>query len=456
MISNLKIRISLWYAGLSTIILAVTLFAAFRIMSFQLTTEVKEKLHDKIALIEQEIIHKQKIDNDDFRQLKKFVEEPDTSFAVLAFLNKKLVHITPRFRAHAHHLNRAFKSSDTTHTIRSESSSFLVNKIYESGYTIFIGYHLSAIEQLQRKLFHIFLILFPISLLLSVLCAFLVTQQTMNIIKQIDDTARDITTQNLNQRIPSSSSNDEISQLIVTLNSMIDRLEKSFTQANQFSQDAAHEIRTPLTIIRGEIEELIEHEQTNTTTTKTLENVLEEIQYLISISQRLLLIHNQDTNNMKYHFESIDFTQLINEIYQDAQILSSEKDIAISLDIDEQITINGNKELLTRLLWNICDNAVKYNHTNGTIAITVYTQSNYVSIEISDNGIGIAPSDQSKIFDRFYRVDKSRSRQLGGSGLGLAICKWIAELHGGSISLKSEIHNGSTFIIQLPKNSSKA
>ncbi len=143
------------------------------------------------------------------------------------------------------------------------------------------------------------------------------------------ETAESITSTNLSKRIAMPKGKDEISSLILTLNSMIDRLEKAFSQAKQFSQDAAHEIRTPLTIIRGEIEELLNKNPIDEPTTKTLENVLEEIQYLSSISERLLLIHTMDTGKIKYHFQRIKLSELMHEIYQDVEIISSDRKLNI-------------------------------------------------------------------------------------------------------------------------------
>jgi signal transduction histidine kinase len=231
---------------------------------------------------------------------------------------------------------------------------------------------------------------------------------------------------------------------------MIDRLEKSFAQAKQFSQDAAHEIRTPLTIVRGEIEQLLDGENVDGNTSKTLENILEEIQYLSSISERLLLIHKMDTSKIKYHFEDIDLSKLLEEVYQDVLIISSEKQLEISKQIQEGLLLKGNKELLTRMLWNFAENGIKYNKQGGSMSLTLKADKKNICIEIEDGGIGIPSEDIPKIFDRFYRVDKSRSRQLGGSGLGLSICKWIADLHNGSIEVESDENEGSLFRIYLP------
>lgn len=477
MLKNFKIRIAIWYAGLFTIIIACTLFASYKIISFQLKNEIKIDLQNKTNFVVQvlngEHIEKsgehssgeleehehengeQKADrqfDSNLRDMKIYTEVADKNYALFIFSDRKLIYSTPKYTRLLSHLSINKFGNLPFQDMEIEGIPFYVSSVSKSNQKYYIAYELSAVKNLQNRLLNIFLIVFPISLILSVLCGFVVTQKSLNIIKQIDDTAKKITSKNLGKRIEVTDSKDEISSLIVTLNSMIDRLEKSFTQAKQFSQDAAHEIRTPLTIIRGEIEELIGNEQGNLKTIKTLENVLEEVHYLSSISDRLLMIHNMDTNNIQYYFENINLSELIKEIYLDVQVLSLEKNIKVELEAEDNIHVNGNKELLSRLLWNIADNAIKYNNANGSVWIKLSKEGSQINIQVKDSGIGISDSEKSKIFNRFYRIDKSRSRQLGGSGLGLSICKWIAELHNGEINVESKEHLGSVFTIKIDSN----
>lgn len=474
MFANFKIRISLWYAALFTIIIAATLLASYKIISYQLKNEIIHDLQSKtnfvsLALTEteesgegehghgesEEEHHESRerkvksIFSFDFNDIKMYTEVADNNYLLFIYSDDELIYMTEKYEHLQSDISKFSMPNKEINDIDINELPFIVSAIYQSNYSIYIGYELSSLTALQNKLLNIFLIVFPISLILSILCGFVVTQSTMNIINRINETTKKITSSNLSNRIEMPNGKDEISRLTGTLNSMIDRLEKSFTQAKQFSQDAAHEIRTPLTIIRGEIEELIENESGNNKTISTLENILEEVQYLSSISERLLLIHNMDTNNIKYHFEKIQLSELMKEIYQDVLVLSLEKNIKVDMVAAENITIYGNKELISRLLWNISDNAIKYNNPNGSVSINLYQVNSQIIIQVKDSGIGIPDKDITKIFDRFYRVDKSRSRQLGGSGLGLSICKWIAELHNGQISVESKEQIGSVFTIKF-------
>lgn len=467
--NNLKLRISLTYSFLLMLILGTTLIASYKIIGLQLKNEIVDDLKSKAEMVNffltQDDVIKEKSEGEhhneggegsenghryEFRDIQLFTEGSDKNIVLLVYSEGQLKYMTESYKNSYLVTSPVDIPDGEVIDIDYSGIPFCLTAIDMSEFKVYIGYKVSELEELQNKLMNIFLLIFPIGVILSFIFGYLVTQRSMNIVQIISETAQFITSQNLNKRIDEPKSKDEITTLIITLNSMIDRLEKSFNQATQFSQDAAHEIRTPLTIIRGEIEELIESNILDNNTSKTLENTLEEIQYLTSISERLLLIHKMDTNNIKYHFEPVDLSALMVEIAQDAEIISANKSIEISLQNSKDVIFRGNKELITRLLWNITDNAIKYNKPSGSISYELRKELNNILIIIKDSGIGIPADDIPKIFDRFYRVDKSRSRRLGGSGLGLSICSWIAELHDGKIQVESKVDIGTEFTIILP------
>lgn len=474
MFSHFKIRIILWYASLLTVILAATMFGSYKIIGYQLKNEILNDLELKTESVDRVLSegvpleresgeeHQGEQDSDDHRRrdynlydLQLFTEIADDNYFLFIYEGEKLDYMTEKYQNYGLEI-LPFKIPDKqVEDIVINELPFSMTAIHKPGFTVYIGYELSALTGLQNKMMKVFLISFPIGIFLSFICGFYVTQRSMKVINRISGTTDRITSHNLSERIEAPKGKDEISQLIGTLNSMIDRLEKSFIQAKQLSQDTAHEIRTPLTIIRSEIEELVESETTDENTARKLENILEEVQYLSSMSNRLLLMHIMDTSKLKYAFESIELSGLLNEIYQDASVISSDQGLEITLDIVDEMKIDGNKELLTRLLWNVVDNAIKYNKPNGSIIFQLYQDNSDACIQVKDTGIGIPAEEISKIFDRFYRVDKSRSRDLRGSGLGLAISKWIAELHNASITVESAVGKGSAFTITFSAQDSE-
>ncbi len=471
--NNLKTRIALWYTALFTLVLSVSLLASYKIVSYQLKGDIiselatkaeiinnafyKEKSEEHIDEENHEKSHgeheekSRKKQNKDFQKVfdlemtRLVTEYTDNNYLLFVTKNGNIQYITSRYKDIAH--NNLFSKNIGDTEINDNPFTYQVLKRDE--YKVVIAYKLSSIKDIQKRLVNIFYIIFPASLILSIFSGLFITQRTMNVINQITNTAKSITSTNLSERIRSSKGNDEISKLIDTLNKMINRLERSFKQTRQFSHDTAHEIRTPLTIIRGEIEYIIENESGNKETINKLENILEEVHYMSSISERLLMIHNMDTNNIRYHFEDINLSELLNDIYQDAGILSADKDITICSDIEPDINYKGNKELLTRMLWNLIENSIKYNKSGGSTFIHLQKDNDIISINIKDTGIGIPDEDIDRVFDRFYRVDKSRARKLGGSGLGLSICKWIVQLHKGNITVNSKEGFGSEFTIKL-------
>jgi len=467
---SLKTKISLGYTWLLMIVLASTLFIAFKIVGFQLKNEITRDLQFKRRLIlrtmgeadhlgehADEAYFHSKSESREFKHGEEHQREEEIldrigeGNLIVIYKNNKLSYLNPQYRSLANYVQPFPLQNGEIKDFSLGDRKFSMAVVDQQASLIYIGTELSTLVKLQNKLLRVFLILFPIGVMLSFFVSIFVTQRSMNILKRINDTARSITSDNLSRRIEVPEGNDEITHLITTLNQMIDRLEKSFEQVKQFSQDAAHEIRTPLTIIRAEVEEFIGQNKPNKKTVEKMQNVLQEIQYLSSISERLLLIHTLDTNKVRYHFENISLSALMSEIVQDAKIIATERGIEVTSTIEPTIEMKCNRELITRLLWNLIDNAIKYNQAQGQVNLHLYTNDIAILLQVKDTGIGIATDEIPKIFDRFYRVDKSRSRKLSGSGLGLAICKWIIDLHGGEISLESQEDQGTTFKVSLPK-----
>ena len=464
MVSGYKFKNTLWYTGILAGILIAVFAMVYTLLGFVLRQEIDANLLEKIYRINR-ILRETKEPPEcnqrfldyivsrgrfDFFDIREYTDVVDDKYILFVYCRDSLQYISRKYRNLELQISRFEIGDMETPTILLSGIPFSMAAIYKTGYSVYVGYELSIIQSVQRETFYIFLLVFPVGILLSIVCGYFITQRSLRVIKQINQTAARITSRNLSERIPVPKGRDEISQLIRTLNSMIDRLEKSFTMVHQFSHDAAHEIRTPLTIVRGEIEELLTEDKCPSEVSPTLESILEEIQYLSSIANKLLMLHNFDTGKIEYHFTHLDLSRIVAETFEDAQVLSSQKRLTIDLEKNESVQIKGNEELLVRLLWNIIDNAVKYTPEGGNIRIALEANQENAIIKVKDTGVGVSQEEVDKIFDRFYRVDKSRSRSIGGSGLGLAICKWIVDLHKGNISVQSEIEKGSEFIVILP------
>ena len=242
---------------------------------------------------------------------------------------------------------------------------------------------------------------------------------------------------------------DELSRLAQTFNEMISRLKDSFQRINQFSIDVSHELKTPLTILKGETEVALRKDRDNENYKSILSSNLEEIDRMSKIIDDLLLLSKADLKEMKLNVENVALRDLIANVCVDMKIFADNKGIGLDVKELEDVKLKGDELKLRRMLWNIVENGIKYTQKGGKIEIMSYINNGFICIDVKDNGIGILENDIKYIFDRFYSGDKSRKRE-SGSGLGLSISKWIAEAHQGIIEVKSKPLEGSLFTIKLP------
>lgn len=332
---------------------------------------------------------------------------------------------------------------------------------------------LEVVEEALNKLLILLLITVPSVLLIASLGGQFLAHKALKPVDRITQAARMITSQNLNQRIQTLKVKDEISRLIDTFNDMISRLDQSFRQIKQFTTDASHELKTPLTILKGEVEVALRRKREPHEYEQILESNLEEINRMSKIVEDLLLLSKADIGEIRLNKEDIPLNRFINGITEQMKILAQPKDIQIEIvnppsESDGDIHIKADPLRIRELFINLIENGIKYTEQGGRIFITLTREiieetnpyhpvdtgmNGFAKIIIRDTGIGISKEDQEKIFRRFFRVDKARSREQGGSGLGLSICKWIVEAHQGEISVESELGKGSSFIVKLPLSS---
>jgi len=311
----------------------------------------------------------------------------------------------------------------------------------------------TSLEQVGEALKTLLLILWitvPSALVVASLGGLFLANKALKPVDEITKTARMITSKRLDQRIKLRKTKDEIGRLAETFNDMISRLGQSFKQIRQFSADASHELRTPLTILKGEMEVGLRRRRRPEEYRKILNSNLEEVNHMTQIVDDLLFLSKADMGEVHLQKHPINLTKLVSEVGAQAKMIAMAKDIKVHISKDSDVPVIGDRLRLRELLLNLVDNAVKYTPEGGEMMISLERDDDRVKLRVMDNGIGIPTEDQPHIFDRFFRVDKARSREAGGSGLGLSICKWIVEAHGGEISVESEVTKGSLFTVTLP------
>ena len=294
-------------------------------------------------------------------------------------------------------------------------------------------------------------LLFPFILIILSMTGFFFMKKVFSPIQKILDLTTNITAQDLSQRLDIVDSDDEIGELVETLNDMIGRLESSFLQIKQFSEDVAHELKTPLAKLKCNAEISIRKERTKDDYQNVIISIIKDTNALEQITNDLLFLSKMDSQHFPQSFESLSLHEMVLSVFEETHQLAHKKNIKFDFGRIDHVEIYTDKGLIRTMLTNLIYNAIKYTESGGTIIIDLQKQNKNAELTITDNGVGISKKDLPYIFDRFFRIDPSRSLETGGSGLGLAIVKKIIQFLDGEISVKSSLGKGSSFSIILPR-----
>lgn len=274
----------------------------------------------------------------------------------------------------------------------------------------------------------------------------LLTRKALAPISELTAAARKINESTLSVRLPRSRNEDELDQLTAVFNEMIYRLESSFQRIREFTLRASHELKTPLTIMRGGMESTVRQNDLSAEIREKFQEQIDEIDRLAKIVDGLTLLTKADASIVKLGSEPVLLSQLVEEIYQDGQILAEPYGITLALVANDPVFIRGDRNRLRQLLLNLVDNAVKYNHEGGAVSLELCGLENMVMLTISNTSQPLSSEQIERVFDPFFRGDQSHARDMEGCGLGLAIARWIVTAHHGTISLSSE--EGKTTVVR--------
>ena len=317
-------------------------------------------------------------------------------------------------------------------------------------YLIQVGTSLKKMFSTLKDFLTILIFSGPILLLVSVLGGYFILTRVLLPMKSVVQTAKKITTEDLSLRIEANNQKNEIGQLITTFNEMISRLERSVLQIKQFSSDASHDLKTPLTVIRGEIDIALRKNRPPAEYIKTLSSVGEEAKKLERVIDNLLFLSRIDSRDYQRSHEKVHLDEILLEVFEKTTPLASEKELAYVLKKIERVSMHGDSILLSRLLMNLLDNAIKYTPLGGQIKISLKNSGEKAELNIQDTGMGIPQNALPFIFNRFYRVDQSRSQRNEGAGLGLSIVKKIADIHQARVDVHSQLNKGTTVLVSFP------
>jgi heavy metal sensor kinase len=290
----------------------------------------------------------------------------------------------------------------------------------------------------------------PVAVLLAGTAGYAMAGRTLRPVGEMAAAARRITSDSLGSRLPNPNPHDELGQLATVFNDTLQRIESSFDALKRFTSDASHELRTPLTALRSVGEVALREKRSADELRETIGSMLEEAQRLNDLTDTLLLLARAESGRMPLQLESLPLESLVREVCERLEVLASEKNQRIEITAGPGISVQADRVILRQAVTNLLHNAIRHSPPDTTVRLATDQRDGSALLEITDQGPGIPPEHRDKVFDRFHRIDKARSRADGGAGLGLAIAKLFVEQHGGRIELDCPPSGGSCFRIVLP------
>ncbi len=326
-------------------------------------------------------------------------------------------------------------------------------------YLVQVAANTLTLDQSMLQLRLLLFISVPLAILAAALGGLFIAKKAFDPIDRIIRTAQSISAEHLDKRLETGNVDDEVTRLSRTLNAMFDRIEEAFRLQKQFTADASHELKTPLTILLGEIEVALSNPRTAEDYVNILGSAVEEIRRITKIVNELLTIARLESGELRMQKLPIRLDELLLDSVSKTSAYASRRSIGINFEINdksgeesEEVVVEGDEDKLLSVFINLLDNAIKYSDDHSLIRVVLKTGKDFAEVAIIDKGVGIAPEDLPHIFDRFYRADKSRSSDgtHRGTGLGLSISKYLVEAHSGTISIRSEKGEGTTATVRLP------
>ena len=448
---SVRVRLTLWYTGAMIVVLALYAAGVYAVVRKNISDRLNERLHTDFQWPAEmlDTLPNGGITDDNVA--------PDSNSPWLQILSPSGELLYKTFLAKQRPIPYELASNSdgtivpipgTTPTIRVLSGK---SKIGGQPVVVQVAADERAMQEDLHKLTLIFLLGLPLGVAAAGVGGYSLARRALAPVERMAERARLITAERLRERLPVDNPEDELGRLASVFNETLTRLELSFDQMRRFTADASHELRTPLTAMRSVGEVGLRGKRDEHAYREIIGSMLEEVDRLAHLVDRLLTLSKADTGDSLLSTEPVDLRELADEVASQLDVLAEEKQQTLTVQHAAAPHWTGDRLVLRQALLNLVDNAIKYSPTGAHITIRVGEFSSSAVVDVTDNGPGIPAELQSRIFDRFYRVDKSRSRENGGAGLGLSIAKWAVEVHGGQLTLENTNGGGSTFRITLPQ-----
>jgi len=461
---SLKFQLLIWYAGVLTGCFALLGGASYFGLERWLVGSLKEnqlrRARQVAELVREEVAHQRR---------ERVGDEIETRYA--PDRNDRFVRVTQKDGA-VMYLSAAPKDQSfdpatlppRAWTDQSETSSRIslgngrkmlltahVLRTFDgANYLIETGAPMDQVQADLRKWLIFLLAMLPIAVAVALGGGSVLVRRALLPVDQIAASAARISSHNLSERLPVAQTGDELQRLSVSLNHMIDRLDAAFQHSRRFVADASHELRTPLTVLKGEMESLVQEQHLNGEWRERLGSVLEEVDRLANIVEGLFAISRLDAGEAAAEWVKFDLAKMAASTADQMSLLADDKNIRVACATEEGVWVEGDRARMKQVVVNLLDNAIKYTPRGGSVALAVSSEDSKAVLEVTDNGLGIPRDALPRVFERFFRVDKSRTREQGGAGLGLSIVKSICTAHQGKVEARSTLGEGSRFRIELP------
>ncbi len=444
---SLKTRLVLFHTGLMTLVVCGVLAVLFSASSQEILANVQGVLEERVSGSIEDVAYRQNRLEFDSELLDLengvylSVYEPEDATLLYGKLPYGFTY------------DLAFSDGELRKVTAGDTEYYVMDLLFPVD-----GYHnlvlrgvvsLSDAERDFRYTLRLALILFPALILLTAVCGYLLSRRALGPVSQITRTVQKIQRErDLSSRVQLGEGRDEIYTLAQTFDSLLDAIQAGFQREKQFASDVAHELRTPLTVMTMHCEELLSREDLSPESRREVEAIAQKTRSMGEMVSQLLLLSRADQGRAKLTLEDLDFSELSQLEAEEFTQVAAEREITLIPRIQEGIHLTGDQTLLLRLWGNLLQNAVTYGKRGGHIWMTLNRQGDQIKLSVRDDGIGIAPEDLPRIWDRFYQADPSRTSD--NSGLGLSMVRWIAQAHGGDVTAESTLGEGSRFTVTLP------
>ncbi len=445
---TLRGRIALWSAAVATAALVLFGVAAAWNLRRELVENLDQQIQDEAADFAAEM-DEQQVQTSQGEKAMTFTSDdlPRFPFVEVRGATQRLLYRAPAL-GNLEVISAGRSASPYEIKVGSRRLRFGI--FHRGGITYAIGKDLHNVEDALAGLLRSYFIAFPLVVIAIGAGGWWIADRTVAPIQTIAVRAANISASDLSQRLPAAPAQDEIGHLTLVLNAMFDRLQRSFEQVTRFTSDASHELKTPLALMRVEIENALESQSLAPAPRELLENLGEQCSRLSLIVDGLLLLSRADDRHLALDRTQFDLVRLVRELMEDAEILAEPARLSLECELPNEIAVAGDRRLLARAVMNLLDNAIKHNETAGRVRVAAATEQGQAVLRIGNTGRGLSRETGEQVFERFYRGDLSHSDETPGHGLGLSIAREVARAHGGEVQLARSDSAWTEFSLVLP------